>query len=280
MQTELYWRLGCFLGVLALMMLWERLRPKRQAKLPARRRWPANLGIVAINTLALRVLIPAGAIGAAVWAEHQQFGLLQQVSWPFWLHAVIGFLLLDCAIYWQHRILHQVPLLWRIHRVHHADTDFDTTTGLRFHPLEILLSMLLKIAVVAVFGIGATVVLIFEIALNATSLFNHGNVALPRRLEGPVRALIVTQEMHRIHHSQIPRETNSNYSFNFSIWDRIFRSYTATPKKGSDGIDIGLKEYPANSDSTHLRFILAIPFRQPDQADAGSDNQEKDGSAQ
>lgn len=276
MATEMWWRLGCFIGVLGLMLLWEKLQPKRQATLPAAKRWPANLGIVVVNTVVLRLLIPAGAIGAAVWAQANSTGLLAQFTWPQWLNFVVGFLILDCAIYWQHRLFHQVPWLWRVHRMHHADTDFDTTTGLRFHPLEILLSMLIKITVVVIFGIDPTTVLVFEIVLNATSLFNHGNVALPKRLEGPVRALIVTQEMHRIHHSQLPQETNSNYSFNFSFWDRLFASYTPTPAQGSDGVAIGLKEYPARADSTKLSFLLAIPFRQP-QGDEGSDTPKKDG---
>ncbi|MDN7124241.1 sterol desaturase family protein [Pseudidiomarina terrestris] len=280
MPAEVWWRLGCFVGVLAIMLLWERLNPKRKSRLPAKRRWPANLGIVAINTVLLRLLIPAGAIGAALWAEQTGFGLLPGLDWPLALNLVLGFLILDCTIYWQHRMFHRIPLLWRIHRMHHADADFDATTGLRFHPLEILLSMLIKIGVVVVFGIPALAVLIFEIVLNATSLFNHGNVALPSRIEWPVRRLIVTQEMHRIHHSQLPHETNSNYSFNLSVWDRLFRSYTARPEAGSDGINIGLKEYPAVRESTKLSYLLAIPFRQPKQADAGSDSQDKDASKQ
>lgn len=277
MAAEVWWRLGCFLGVLVLMLAWEQWRPKRRPILPARRRWPANLGIVVINTVALRLLIPAGAIGAALWAQANQVGLLSQLNIPLWLGGLLGFLILDCAIYWQHRLFHRVPLLWRIHRMHHADTDFDTTTGLRFHPIEIVLSMLIKMAVVVAFGITPLTILIFEIILNATSLFNHGNVALPRRLEGPIRALIVTQEMHRIHHSQIPYETNSNFSFNLSLWDRIFGSYTAQPQRGSDAIQIGLREYPAEPASTKLSYLLAIPFRQPQpRSDATSDNQDKD----
>ncbi|WP_258806790.1 sterol desaturase family protein [Pseudidiomarina sp. CB1] len=281
MASELGWRLGCFVGVLALMLLWEYWQPKRSATLPARKRWPANLGIVAMNTLTLRLLIPAGAIGAAVWSQESSFGLLQQASLPVWLITVLGFLILDCAIYWQHRLFHRIPLLWRVHRMHHADTDFDTTTGLRFHPVEILLSMLIKIGVVVTFGIAPMTVLVFEIILNATSLFNHGNVALPRRLERPVRALIVTQEMHRIHHSQIPRETDSNFSFNLSIWDRLFGTYNAVPAKGSDGIEIGLKEYPAGQDSTKLSYLLAMPFRQPKRRSAAtSDSQDNNASKQ
>lgn len=279
MAAELWWRLGCFIGVLALMVLWEQLQPKRRSLLPASKRWPANLGIVVINTITLRLLIPAGAMSAALWSQSNGFGALQLVALPWWFTAIVGFLILDCAIYWQHRIFHRVPLLWRIHRMHHADTDFDTTTGLRFHPLEIVLSMFIKISVVTVFGISPVTVLIFEIVLNATSLFNHGNVALPGRLERPIRMLIVTQEMHRIHHSQLQRETDSNFSFNFSVWDRLFGSYTAQPAKGSDGIDIGLKEYPATRDSTKISYLLRIPFSQP-QHDVTSDNQDKDESVQ
>lgn len=278
MASEIWWRLGCFLGVLLAMLVWEQCQPKRQATLPARQRWPANLGIVVVNTLVLRLLIPAGAIGAAVWAQANDIGMFNTLAWPLSVTMLLGFLSLDCAIYWQHRLFHRIPLLWRVHRMHHADTDFDTTTGLRFHPLEIILSMLIKIGIVVAIGIDPTTVLIFEIVLNATSLFNHGNVALPKPLEGPVRALIVTQEMHRIHHSQLPQETNSNYSFNFSIWDRLFGSYTAQAQQGSDGISIGLKDYPANSSSTKLGYLLAIPFRQPP-GDAKSDTPSKGESA-
>lgn len=263
--AEVWIRIGCFLGVLLLMWLWEWRRPKRSNKIKRSQRWRSNLSLVVVNTLSLRILIPAGAVGAALWSTENNFGLLQWTDWPGWVIGIIGLIILDVAIYWQHRLFHTIPLLWRIHRVHHADPEFDTTTGLRFHPLEILLSMGIKIGVVLAFGIPLWAVITFEVVLNATSLFTHGNVALPRWLEAPFRALIVTQEMHRIHHSQRKEETNSNYCFNLSVWDRLFRSYTRESKDGSDGIRIGLKQYQDVTETTGLKGMLAIPFRDPKQ---------------
>lgn len=261
MSTELWIRLGCFLGVLLVMAGWEYARPKRSNRTSRVRRWRTNFGLVLLSSIVLRLVIPAGAIGAALWAEAHNLGLLNSINAGGVVALVSGFLLLDVAIYWQHRLFHRIPWLWRLHRVHHADLDFDVSTGLRFHPIEILFSMMIKIAVVMAFGIPAIAVLIFEIVLNATSLFNHGNVALPRWLEQPVRLLIVTQEMHRIHHSQRPVETDSNFSFNFSMWDRLFGTYKAQSKDGSDGIQIGLKEYQSEQDSTGFWSLLTNPFR-------------------
>ncbi|RUO41005.1 sterol desaturase [Pseudidiomarina aestuarii] len=261
MSAELWIRLGCFLGVLLVMTGWEYLSPKRSNRIAKALRWRTNFSMVVVSSVLLRLLIPAGAIGAALWAETNSFGVLHSLNVSTAVAMVIGFLLLDVAIYWQHRLFHRVPWLWRLHRVHHADLDFDVSTGLRFHPIEILLSMLIKIAVVIAFGIPAIAVLIFEVVLNATSLFNHGNVALPRWLEKPVRMFIVTQEMHRIHHSQRPVETDSNFSFNFSLWDRLFGTYTAQSKDGSDGINIGLKEYENEGESAGFWALLTNPFR-------------------
>lgn len=261
MNAELWIRLGCFLGVLLVMAGWEYLSPKRSNRVAKALRWRTNFSMVVVSSVLLRLLIPAGAIGAAFWAETNEFGVLHVLNASTVVALVSGFLLLDVAIYWQHRLFHRIPWLWRLHRVHHADLDFDVSTGLRFHPIEILLSMLIKIAVVVAFGIPAIAVLIFEVVLNATSLFNHGNVALPRWLEKPVRMLIVTQEMHRIHHSQRPIETDSNFSFNFSVWDRLFGTYTAQSKDGSDGIKIGLKEYENERESAGFWSLLTNPFR-------------------
>ncbi|PTB89887.1 sterol desaturase [Pseudidiomarina aestuarii] len=261
MSAELWIRLGCFLGVLLVMIGWEYLSPKRSNRIAKALRWRTNFSMVVVSSVLLRLLIPAGAIGAALWTETNGFGVLHALNASTVVALVSGFLLLDVAIYWQHRLFHRIPWLWRLHRVHHADLDFDVSTGLRFHPIEILLSMVIKIAVVVAFGIPAIAVLIFEVVLNATSLFNHGNVALPRWLERPVRMLIVTQEMHRIHHSQRPIETDSNFSFNFSVWDRLFGTYTAQSKDGSDGIKIGLKEYENERESACFWSLLTNPFR-------------------
>lgn len=266
MNAELWIRLGCFLGVLLVMAGWEYARPKRASQLSKNRRWRTNFSMVLVSSVLLRIVIPAGAIGTALWAQAHTFGLLYAINAGTVVALISGFLMLDVAIYWQHRLFHRIPWLWRLHRVHHADLDFDVSTGLRFHPIEILLSMVIKIAVVVAFGIPVVAVLIFEVVLNATSLFNHGNVALPRWLEKPVRMLIVTQEMHRIHHSQRPVETDSNFSFNFSVWDRLFGTYTAQSKDGSDGIKIGLKEYANEQESAGFWALLTNPFRDPPNA--------------
>lgn len=263
MASEPLIRLSAFLAVLLLMLLWEWRKPFRKTTLGRKQRWPANLSIVVLNTLLVRVLIPAGAVGAALWAQEQQWGLLAQFELPWWLVTLLAVVVLDIAIYWQHRIFHQVPWLWRMHRVHHVDQDIDVTTGLRFHPLEILLSMLIKIGVVVALGAPAEAVILFEIILSATSIFNHANVTLPKGLERPVRAIIVTPAMHRIHHSQRPEETNSNYGFNLSCWDRVFGSYTANAKGGEANLKIGIKEFRERTQTNGLRGMLWLPFAKP-----------------
>jgi len=260
-------RLSVFLGVLALMLIVEWWQPFRQQRLRRQQRWPANILIVAMDTLLVRLLIPAGAVGAALWAQSQGLGLFQQFDMGYVAPLLLSVLVLDLSIYWQHRIFHQVPWLWRLHRVHHVDQDIDTTTGFRFHPLEIILSMFIKIAVVVALGAPAEAVILFEIILSATSLFNHANINLPARAEPWVRALIVTPAMHRIHHSQRVEETNSNYGFNLTLWDRLFRSYTATAKGGEAGLQIGIKEFQNAQQTNRLWGMLLLPFRnKPDTA--------------
>lgn len=251
-------RLAAFVGILAAMALLQALFPKRRLAM-GYRRWPANLGVVAVNTLLLRLLLPAGAVGVALWAERAGFGLLHWLGAEGWPAIIIAMLLLDLLIYVQHVVFHAVPLLWRLHRVHHADQEIDVSTGLRFHPLEILFSMLIKMAAVALLGAPALAVLAFEMLLNGMAMFNHSNVRLPLALDAALRRLLVTPDMHRVHHSVIPRETNSNYGFNLSLWDRLFGSYVAQPEYGHDAMRIGLDDFQSGRPDG-LKQLLLIPF--------------------
>jgi len=263
-MSEALWRLSVFIGVLLIMVLWEVLSPKRSPRYSRRQRWPANLAIVAVDTVLLRIIAPLGLTGVALFASDNNWGLFNRLSGvelPFWLTITVSVVVLDIAIYWQHRLFHRVPVLWRLHRVHHADPDFDVTTGLRFHPAEIVLSFVIKAAVVLALGAPALAVILFEIILNACSLFNHGNVALPQPVEAVVRKVLITQELHRIHHSVEKEETNSNYGFSVSWWDHLFGSFTAKPKAGSNKIDVGLKEYRDSKVTTKLWGLLKIPFK-------------------
>ncbi len=256
-------RFAVFIGVLAAMLGWEALAPRRPllASAPLARlyRYGRNIGLAAIGTVVLRFAFPVLAVALAERMATQGFGLFNVIDLPPWLEAAIAFIVLDAVIYAQHVLFHSVPALWRFHMVHHADLDFDTTTGVRFHPVEIALSMGLKLGVVAALGAPAVAVLLFEIALNATSLFNHGNVRLPLGLDRVLRLLIVTPDMHRVHHSVVARETNRNYGFNLSVWDRLFRSYRAQPAAGHDGMTIGLSQFRTPGKLT-LPWLLALPF--------------------
>lgn len=253
-------RLGLFLGVLFLMALWEILLPKRQLTIAKARRWFSNLGIVVISSLLVRLVLPAGAVGFALYGQTENLGLLHHLTFPTWLQFILGIVILDLAIYGQHVMFHYVPIFWRFHRMHHLDLDIDTTTGVRFHPVEIILSILIKGAVILLIGIMPIAVLIFEIILNATSLFNHGNVRLFSGLDKLIRLFIVTPDMHRVHHSVYPNETNSNFGFNFSCWDRIFRTYHAQPKDGHSKMHIGLSDERRPKYCVNLLGILIIPF--------------------
>ncbi|MDX1498188.1 MAG: sterol desaturase family protein, partial [Salinisphaeraceae bacterium] len=220
-------RLAAFAGTLGLLLLAEQRWPRRAVVRAGR--WLNNLVIVVINTALLRLLFPLVLVAWAVLIQEKGWGLFNWLELPAVIELLIAVLVLDMAIYWQHRLFHQIPLLWRIHRMHHSDVDFDVTTAVRFHPLEILLSMLIKFALVTALGASALAVLIFEILLSSASLFEHANLRIPLKMDRRLRALIVTPDMHRIHHSVFEREHNSNYGFSFSIWDRLFRSYTAQP---------------------------------------------------
>lgn len=253
-------RLCCFLGVLTLMALWEALAPRRPRSRSRGIRWVSNLGIVALNTLILRLVFPAAAVGVAAFAAAHRWGVMHLVRLPAGLSIVLAVAALDLAIYLQHVMLHAVPALWRLHRVHHADLDFDVTTGVRFHPLEILLSMLIKFAAIVVIGAPVPAVVIFEVLLNATSMFNHGNVRLPTALDRWLRRLVVTPDMHRVHHSIEDDETNSNFGFNLPWWDRLFGTYRPQPRAGHDGMTIGIRTFRRPRLCTGLPGMLAMPF--------------------
>ncbi|MFN6955677.1 MAG: sterol desaturase family protein [Acetobacteraceae bacterium] len=253
-------RLLPFLGVFALMAALEAWLPRRARGLPRLRRWPSNLGIVLVDTVVVRVLFPTAAVGVALAVEVQGAGLLHWLALPFWLSVLLAVVLLDLAIYLQHVMFHALPALWRVHRMHHADTDIDVTTGLRFHPVEIVLSMLIKFAAIAALGAPAVAVLLFEVLLNATSMFNHANLRLPERVDAVLRRVLVTPDMHRVHHSVIERETNSNFGFNLAIWDRLFGTYRAQPEAGHDGMTIGLEQFRDPAEA-RLDRMLTQPFR-------------------
>lgn len=257
--SETVVRFGSFAAVFAVMAIAEAARPRRVRNFPRSRRWVTNLGIVALDSLFIRLLFPLVAVGAAEIASARSIGLLNQIDLPPLVEGLIAVVLLDMAIYWQHVIFHKVPVLWRLHMVHHADPDFDVTTALRFHPIEIGLSMLLKIALVFLIGPSAVAVVVFEVVLNGMAMFNHANARLPAGLDRVLRLVVVTPDMHRVHHSTIQPETDSNYGFNLSIWDRVFGSYVGQPRGGHEGMAIGLDDFPGEA-PTGIGWALAAPF--------------------
>ena len=260
LANELGVRLGFFLAVFSIMALWELPMPRRKCEVSRWGRWPSNLGIVAFDAVLVRVFIPTSAVTMALIAEEGGWGLLNQLMLPGWAAVLLSVVVLDLVIYLQHVMFHAVPMLWRLHRVHHADLGFDATTGVRFHPIEILLSMGIKLAAVAVLGVPGIAVLIFEVLLNATSMFNHGNVRLPSNLDRVVRWIVVTPDMHRVHHSIIPREANSNFGFNLPWWDRLLGTYRAHPVDGHEGMVIGIDQFRTRRD-LWLDWMLFQPFR-------------------
>ena len=253
-------RFGFFLGIFALVALWEIAKPRRRLAQPRWLRWYGNLGIVALNTIVVRLVFPLAPVGLALLAESRGFGLLNLVALPFWLEVAVSLVVLDLVIYSQHVLFHAVPWLWRLHRMHHADLDVDVTTGSRFHPVEIVLSVLIKMAAVTVLGPPAVAVVVFDVLLNGTSMFNHGNVRLPSGLDRVLRWFVVTPEMHRVHHSDLPVETNCNFGFNLPWWDRLFGTYRAQPRLGHEKMTIGLAAFRETAD-LHLHRMLVQPFR-------------------
>jgi sterol desaturase/sphingolipid hydroxylase (fatty acid hydroxylase superfamily) len=263
-QSDGLIRLAVFTSVFVAMALIELLWPKRRLIVSKKKRWLTNIGISAAGTLLLRLMamlaVPVAAIAAAFYAQAHQIGLLNQVACPQWVKVVIALLALDLAIWVQHLASHKIPIFWRLHQVHHADRDIDVTTAVRFHPVEIGLSMVWKIAVVVPLGASPLAVFLFEVILNACAMFNHANIALPVWLDRVLRLIVVTPDMHRVHHSVLHREHDSNYGFNLSVWDRLFRTYTAQPKAGHQGMTIGLTPYQSEA-PTRFGWSLMLPFR-------------------
>jgi len=260
MANEKTIRMGFFFGMLAVIGIWEFIAPRRALTVSKVVRWANNLGLVFFNSFILFLIFPAAAVGMAVFARQQGWGIFNYYDTPFWIATITSIVILDFVIYLQHVMVHAVPVLWRLHRVHHADLDFDVTTGARFHTLEIILSMLIKFATIAVLGPPVVAVVIFEVVLNATSMFNHGNVRLPKNVDRIVRWIVVTPDMHRVHHSIEDDETNSNFGFNLPWWDRLFGTYRDQPRAGHEAMTIGIRTFRDTKYCAWLPGMLAIPF--------------------
>lgn len=261
MENEATYRLSIFIGLFLILALAEHLLPRRSLRAKKPNRWLTNWAIIIFDSLTLRLLaiaIPALAVGAAWDASARGYGLFNQTNWPLWIEFLLALLILDFLIWAQHLITHKVPFLWRLHRVHHADTDIDVTTAIRFHPVEIALSMLLKVGAVYALGPAAIAVLVFEILLNGCAMFNHANLNLPKPVDAFLRLFLVTPDMHRVHHSDKRAEHDSNYGFSISIWDRLFNTYIPEPKDGHDNMTIGLQWQDERP--TKLGWSLALPF--------------------
>jgi len=260
MPQESTVRLVSFLLVLAVVALAEFIFPRRPLTTPKGRRWFVNFSIVALDSLIVRLTMPLLPVALAQLSALKGWGLLNQIGLPYWSSVVIAFIVFDVVIYLQHRAFHRTPILWRLHRVHHTDLDLDVSSGIRFHPIEIILSLCIKLTVVILIGAPALSVLLFEVVLNATSLFNHGNLALPAAVDRWLRLFLVTPDMHRVHHSVIPVETDSNFCFNFPWWDRLMGTYRAQPSAGHAAMQIGLKEF-RSPDQLNLLYLLVLPFK-------------------
>lgn len=253
-------RISAFAIVFAAIAMWEALVPRRPRRFKRSVRWPQNLALPAINHLLLILVVPGAEVGVAIAAQAHGWGLLPPFRLPVWVQTVTAIVLLDLAIYVQHRVFHVVPMLWRVHRVHHADMDFDVTTGVRFHPLEIAFSTAFKCMMIAVIGATPVAVIAFEILLNASSMFEHANARLSTSVDRWLRCIVVTPDMHRVHHSSVMSETNSNFGFNISWWDRLFGTYRAQPAAGHEAMQIGLEVF-RNAGEVRVDRVLAQPFR-------------------
>lgn len=260
MSHEVVIRLGFFFGILGIMALWELVAPRRIPGVSKMIRWINNLGVVFLNSFLLRIIFPTAAVGMTIFAQRHEWGIFNYVQISYTIVFVVSVVIMDFAIYLQHVMFHAIPLFWRMHRMHHADLDFDVTTGVRFHPFEIILSMLIKFAVIAVLGPPVLAIVAFEVVLNATSMFNHGNVRMLRGIDRVLRWFMVTPDMHRVHHSTEDYETNSNFGFNLPWWDRLLGTYRAQPRMGHEGMTIGLLDFRDRKRCVTLPGMLEIPF--------------------
>ena len=259
MEHEVFIRLGAFLGIFILMAVWEVVTPRPILSTSKRFRWVNNLAILSLNPISLHLIFPILPISLAMIAEQRLWGLLNQTDLSYGFEIITGLFVLDFILYIQHALFHAFPTLWRLHMVHHTDLDFDVTTGVRFHPIEIILSMGIKLTAVIALGPSPLAVLIFEVVLNGTSMFNHSNIYLPSKVDRMLRLFVVTPEMHRVHHSVIIQETNSNFGFSFPWWDRMFGTYRPQPSKGHLDMVIGLAQY---REPKHLNLwqLIIMPF--------------------
>ena len=260
LENEKTIRVSFFVGMLAVMAIWEVLAPRRALTVSKLVRWTNNLGLVFFNSFVVRILFPTAAVGVAVMAAENQWGLFNLIELPVWFAVLASVVIMDFVIYLQHIMVHAVPLFWRLHRVHHADLDYDVTTGARFHTLEIILSMLIKFATILLLGPPVVAVIIFEVLLNAMAMFNHGNVGLPKTLDNFLRWFVVTPDMHRVHHSVEDDETNSNFGFNLSWWDRLFGTYRDQPRAGHTNMTIGIHNFTEPKQCSWISGMLAMPF--------------------
>lgn len=260
LSNEIDLRLGFFFGTFAIMAVWELLAPRRRLLIPKLVRWSNNLALTFLNSFLLRLLFPAAAVGMAAIAAEKGWGIFNSYDVAYWLAVLVCVVTLDFIIYLQHVMVHAIPALWRLHRVHHADLDFDVTTGARFHPIEIILSMGIKFAAIMVLGPPLLAVIIFEILLSSFAMFNHSNIRLPTTLDRVLRLVIVTPDMHRVHHSSEDDETNSNFGFNLCWWDRLFGTYRDQPRGGHEDMDIGIRSFREPRWCSWLPGMLAIPF--------------------
>jgi sterol desaturase/sphingolipid hydroxylase (fatty acid hydroxylase superfamily) len=259
MRNEIAIRLIFFFSIFVIVAFWEMLAPRRPLTTSKKMRWLNNLGITFLNPLVVRMIFPILAVNMALRAQERDWGLLNNFDLPYWLDIVVGIIVLDLVIYLQHIMFHAIPILWRLHMVHHADLDYDLTTGLRFHPIEIVLSMCIKLSMMVVLGPPVAAVLIFEILLNGAAMFNHGNIHLPSKIDRILRYFVVTPDMHRVHHSVVIQETNSNYGFNLPWWDRLFGTYCDQPTKGHTAMTIGLSQF-RNEKRLTLPWLLILPM--------------------
>jgi len=258
-QYESYIRLGSFLGLFILLMAWEVASPKRKLLQLRRFRWFSNIGLIVTSSILIRFIIPTAAVGVALLAEKDNLGFLNYFDLSTTAHFIIAFILMDLAIYFQHVMFHALPMFWRFHRVHHSDLDCDISTGLRFHPFEMIISILFKFVIIISIGAPVIAVVCFEIILNAASMFTHSNIKIPANLEKLVRWIVVTPDMHRIHHSVNENETNSNFGFFISVWDRLFGTYINEPKEGQQNMEIGLHSF-RQAKWQNLRWLIYLPF--------------------